>query len=362
MIEMTRVESLTQTVVAESEAGEPSHMIIAGPCSAETEEQVMDTAPQLADAGISYFRAGIWKPGTSPDSFEGVGHEALGWLKRVQQEVGLRTTVEVANARHVEAALEAGVDMLWIGARTTVNPFTVQEIADSLRGVKIPVMVKNPVNPDLELWKGAIVRIQRADVGQVMACHRGFNVYGKSLFRNEPLWEIPIELKRVMPEIPIICDPSHISGRRKYIPEIARKALNLGYDGLMIETHPNPDAAWSDAAQQLTPTAFKELLQHLQWRQHTTDNPSYKEQVSILRDAIDITDADLLQLLADRMELSKRIGALKQENNIAFYQHNRWNAIVEQAQQHAGKLQMDQEFVLKLFSLIHLESIDIQGE
>lgn len=362
MNEMTRVESLTQVSPMGAENGEQSHVIIAGPCSAETEAQVMDTARQLADAGISYFRAGVWKPRTSPDSFEGVGTEALAWLKRVQTEVGLRTAVEVANARHVEAVLEAGVDLLWIGARTTVNPFTVQEIADALRGVKVPVMVKNPVNPDLKLWKGGIERILRADVGQVMACHRGFDVYGKSLFRNEPLWEIPIELKRLLPEIPIICDPSHITGRRKYIPEIARKALNLGYEGLMIETHPNPDEAWSDAAQQLTPTAFKELLRHLQWRQHTTDNPSYKEQVAILRDAIDITDADLLQLIADRMELSKRIGSLKQENNIAFYQHNRWNAIVEQVQQHASKLNLDQEFIMKLFSLIHLESIDIQGE
>jgi chorismate mutase len=359
---MTRLESLTQPLHATPADGEAHHLIIAGPCSAETEEQVMETARQLADAGISFFRAGVWKPRTSPDSFEGVGQEALGWLKRVQQEVGLRTAVEVANARHVEAALEAGVDLLWIGARTTVNPFTVQEIADALRGVKIPVMVKNPVNPDLQLWQGGIQRILRANVGQVMACHRGFNVYGKSLFRNEPLWEIPIELKRLMPELPIICDPSHISGRRKYIPEIARKALNLGYEGLMIETHPDPDAAWSDAAQQLTPTAFKELMSHLQWRQHSTDNPSYKEQVAILRDAIDSTDGELLQLLADRMELSKRIGMLKQENNIAFYQHNRWNAIIEQVQQHAGKLSLNDEFVLKLFSLIHLESIDIQGE
>ena len=359
---MPQLDPLTQPLNLSPESGDAQHIIIAGPCSAETEEQVMDTARQLADAGISYFRAGIWKPRTSPDSFEGVGQDALSWLKRVQKETGLRTAVEVANARHVEAVLEAGVDLVWIGARTTVNPFTVQEIADALRGVQIPVMIKNPVNPDLQLWLGAIQRISRANVGPIMACHRGFNVYGKSLFRNEPLWEIPIELKRLMPEIPIICDPSHISGRRQYISEISRKALNLGYDGLMIETHPNPDAAWSDAAQQLTPTAFKELMSHLQWRQHSTDNPSYKEQVALLRDAIDSADAELLQLLADRMEMSKRIGMLKQENNIAFYQHNRWNAIIERVQDHAGKLQLNDEFVLKLFSLIHLESIDIQGE
>jgi chorismate mutase len=322
----------------------------------------METARQLADAGISYFRAGVWKPRTSPDSFEGVGSEALAWLGRVRREYGLKPAIEVANAKHVEAALAAGIDLLWIGARTTVNPFTVQEIADALRGVKVPVMVKNPVNPDLALWQGAIQRIQRANVGEVWACHRGFNVYGKQVFRNDPLWEIPIELKRSMPELPIICDPSHISGRRKYIPEIARKALNLGFEGLMIETHPQPDAAWSDAAQQLTPDAFKELLSHLKWRRHSTDNPSYKEQVSLLRNAIDEADVQLLQVLADRMELSKRIGMLKQENNIAFYQHNRWNNIIEQVQQNAGKLHLNDEFVLKLFSLIHLESIDIQGE
>jgi chorismate mutase len=349
-----------ETALVENDAVQ--QIIIAGPCSAETEEQVMDTARQLIDVGISYFRAGIWKPRTSPDSFEGMGEPALKWLQRVQQETGLKTAVEIANARHAEAALEHGVDLLWIGARTTVNPFTVQEIADALRGVQVPVMVKNPINPDLGLWKGAIQRILRAGTGQVMACHRGFNVYGKSLFRNEPLWEIPIELKREFPEIPLICDPSHISGRRKYIPEIARKALNLGYEGLMIETHPNPDAAWSDAAQQFTPADFKELLRHLQWRKQGTDNPSYKEQVSLLRDAIDEADSQLLQILADRMEFSKRIGLLKQENNIAFYQHNRWNGIIEHVRQHADKLQLNDEFVMKLFSLIHMESIDIQGE
>lgn len=359
---MQSVDNLTQVALAKTGDEGPQHIIIAGPCSAETEDQVMDTARQLANAGINYFRAGVWKPRTSPDSFEGVGEPALAWLKRVQVECGLKTAIEVANARHVEAALENGVDMLWLGARTTVNPFTVQEIADALKGVKIPVMVKNPVNPDLALWKGALERIMRADVGEVMACHRGFNVYGKNIFRNDPLWEIPIELKRAMPDLPLICDPSHISGRRKYIPEIAKKALNLGYEGLMIETHPNPDAAWSDAAQQFTPDAFKELLRHLQWRQHSTDNPSYKEQMGLLRDAIDDADNQLLQLIAERMEFSKRIGQLKQENNIAFYQHNRWNSIIEQVQQQADHLNLHDEFVLKLFSLIHLESIDIQGE
>ena len=322
----------------------------------------METARQLQDAGINYFRAGVWKPRTSPDSFEGVGPEALLWLKRVKLEYGLRCAVEVANARHVEEALRHDVDLLWIGARTSVNPFTVQEIADALRGVKKPVMVKNPVNPDLSLWKGAIQRILRANVGQVYACHRGFNVYGKSRYRNEPLWEIPIELKRQMPEIPLICDPSHITGKRDLIEGVARKALNLGYEGLIIETHPTPDAAWSDAEQQLTPSDFKSLLQRLRFRLPFTDNPGYLEQVAILRDSIDHLDSTLLELLSERMKLSRKIGEMKEENNVAFYQHNRWTAIIDHVKQNSGRLSLNEDFALKLFSLIHLESIDIQGE
>ncbi|MEM7038320.1 MAG: bifunctional 3-deoxy-7-phosphoheptulonate synthase/chorismate mutase type II [Bacteroidota bacterium] len=337
-------------------------MIVAGPCSAETEAQVMQTAELLRDAGITYFRAGIWKPRTSPDSFEGVGEEGLRWLQRVRRETGLRTAIEVANARHVELALKHDVDLLWIGARSSVNPFTVQEIADALRGVDRPVVVKNPINPDLGLWKGALERVLRADVREVMACHRGFNVYGKSVLRNAPLWEIPIELKRQYPELPIICDPSHIAGKRAYIEDIARKALDLGYEGLMIETHPNPDEAWSDAAQQFTPADFKALMARLQFRQHSTDNPTYREQVALLRDEIDALDQKLIELLAERMDMSRRIGSLKQENNIAFYQHNRWTNIIETARELADELALNEEFVLKLFSLIHLESIDIQGE
>lgn len=359
---MTRLDHLAQAKTVSNPEDDTAHIIIAGPCSAETEAQVMETARQLKDAGIHYFRAGIWKPRTSPDSFEGIGAQGLRWLQQVKQTYGLRTAVEVANARHVEEALKHDIDLLWIGARSSVNPFTVQEIADALRGVKKPVMVKNPVNPDLSLWKGALERVLRADVGQVYACHRGFNVYGKSRYRNEPLWEIPIELKRQYPELPLICDPSHITGKRELIEDVARKALNLGYEGLIIETHPTPDQAWSDAEQQLTPEAFKALIQQLQFRQHTTNNPSYQEQVAIFRDAIDDVDTRLMELLSERMELSKRIGALKEQNNVAFYQHNRWNAIIDHVKANSDKLHLNEEFVLKLFSLIHLESIDIQRE
>lgn len=359
---MPKQDYLTQTASSKPSTSESARIIIAGPCSAETEAQVMETARQLKDSGIHYFRAGIWKPRTSPDSFEGIGVQGLKWLQQVKQVYGLKSTIEVANARHVEEALQHGIDMLWIGARTSVNPFTVQEIADALRGVKVPVMVKNPVNPDLGLWKGALERIFRADTGQVYACHRGFDVYGKSRYRNEPLWEIPIELKRQYPDLPLICDPSHITGKRDLIADVARKALNLGYEGLIIETHPTPDQAWSDAEQQLTPAAFIQLLQQLRFRDHHTDNPGYQEQVAILRDAIDGLDTQLLDLLSDRMELSKRIGTMKEQNNIAFYQHNRWNAIIDQVKSNSGRLKLNEEFVLKLFSLIHLESIDIQGE
>ena len=359
---MTRLEQLTKANPRRQDENPEDHIIIAGPCSAETEEQVMETARQLRDAGITYFRAGIWKPRTSPDSFEGVGKEGLEWLRNMTAETGLRTAVEVANARHVEEALKADIDLLWIGARSTVNPFTVQEISDALKGVDKLVMVKNPINPDLGLWKGGLERVLRADVKGVVACHRGFNVYGKSVLRNAPLWEIPIELKREYPDLPLICDPSHIAGKRMYIEDIARKALDLGYEGLMIETHPNPDAAWSDPAQQFTPKDFKALMARLQFRRHTTDNPTYREQVALLRDAIDELDTKLIDLLGERMDMARRIGTLKQENNIAFYQHNRWSDIIEHVRKGSEELHLNEEFVLKLFSLIHLESIDMQGE
>lgn len=359
---MTRLELLARPSTKSQDKKSQGHIVIAGPCSAETESQVLETARQLKDAGISYFRAGIWKPRTSPDSFEGVGEAGLPWLQLVKQETGLRSAIEVANGRHVELALKHGVDLLWIGARSSVNPFTVQEIADALRGVPVPVMVKNPINPDLGLWKGAMERVLRADVKEVVACHRGFDVYGKSVYRNTPLWEIPIELKREFPELGIVCDPSHIAGRRDLIEPIARKALQLGYEGLMIETHPEPEAAWSDAQQQLTPSRLKEILAQLQFRSRHTDDESYKEQVAMLRGEIDEVDAALLETIAERMRLSRQIGDLKEANNIAFYQHNRWNEIIDMVKENSERQGLNPDFMLKLFSLIHLESIDIQGE
>ncbi len=357
-----RLEIYSKPATPPHQSDFEKRIIIAGPCSAETEEQVMETAKALQSADIQYFRAGIWKPRTSPDSFEGIGKRGLPWLQRVKKELGMRTAVEVANSRHVELALELDIDLLWIGARTTVNPFTVQEIADVLNGVQIPIMVKNPINPDLDLWKGAIERILRANVLRVIACHRGFDVYGKSTLRNAPLWEIPIELKREFPELPIICDPSHITGNRDLVKEIAQKAVNLGYEGLMIETHRDPDNAWSDAAQQLKPEDVVALLAHLRFRKRYSDDEQYKGKMSFLRDEIDDVDTQLVQLLARRRDISKEIGLMKEMKNIAYYQHNRWNDIVHQVKKEAERLQLNEEYILKLFSLIHLESINTQRE
>ncbi len=359
---MTRLEQLAQPQTIAPGEEEPSPILIAGPCSAETEAQVLETARQLSASGISYFRAGIWKPRTSPDSFEGVGEKGLPWLQQVKTQFGLNIAIEVANARHVEKALAHGVDLLWIGARTSVNPFTVQEIADALKGVPVPVMVKNPINPDLKLWKGALERILRADVQSVAACHRGFDVYGKSLYRNAPLWEIPIDLKRAFPELPIVCDPSHIGGRRDLIEDISRKALNLGYEGLMIETHPDPDNAWSDSAQQLVPSELLAMLNRLKFRKHQLDDKALLAKTGFLRDEIDDLDGRIQELIAQRMDLAREIGDLKRANNVAFYQHNRWNEIIERVKENSDRLHLNEEFMLKLFSLIHLESIDIQGE
>lgn len=359
---MTQFSTHTQPQETAEAEGMIRPMIIAGPCSAETEEQVMATARGLKDQEISYFRAGIWKPRTRPGSFAGVGEEGLAWLKRVKDELGMKVTTEVANAQHVESALKAGVDLLWIGARTTANPFTVQEIADALTGVEVPVMVKNPINPDLDLWVGAIERIMRAGVKDVVTCHRGFNVYGKSKFRNQPLWEIPIEMRRRMPDLPMICDPSHICGTRDLLADISQKALDLGYEGLMIETHPDPDKAWSDAKQQITPNTLLELITNLRFKQHSTTNTEYLSRILHLRDEIDEADIRLLALLADRMEVSRQIGELKEENNLPFYAYDRWSEIIRNVSENAEVLGMSKEFVLKLFSLIHLESIDIQGE
>jgi len=331
--------------------------LIAGPCSAETEEQVLATAYGLAGTGIDLFRAGVWKPRTRPGAFEGTGAQALPWLRRVKQETGLRTAIEVANGNQVYEALKHGVDVLWVGARSTVNPFSVQETADALRGVDVPVLVKNPVNPDLDLWIGAIERIRNAGVTQTGAVHRGFSAYAKSKFRNAPYWEIPIELRRRMPDLPLICDNSHICGNREDLLEVAQQSLDLNYDGLMTEVHPSPDAAWSDAKQQITPFLYKELVNSLIVRRETTDNAEFLENIENLRHKIDEIDLELLNLLARRMRVAEDIGRYKQRNNISILQTTRWNEILEKGFAQGRARGLNDEFIEKFLSAIHQESI-----
>ncbi|MEL7222399.1 MAG: bifunctional 3-deoxy-7-phosphoheptulonate synthase/chorismate mutase type II, partial [Bacteroidota bacterium] len=299
--------------------------VIAGPCSAETEGQVMATARALAEQNIDLYRAGIWKPRTKPGSFEGVGKEGLTWLKRVKEETGLKVTTEVAKASHVYEALKYGVDVLWLGARTTVNPFSVQEVADAIDGMDIPVLIKNPINPDLKLWEGAIERIYRAGVRKIGVIHRGFSFHGETKYRNIPRWQIAIELKRKYPDLMMICDNSHICGRRDLLQDVAQEAMNLNYDGIMTEVHPRPDEAWSDAKQQITPAVFKELVDSLVLRQESTDNMEYLANIDDLRQQIDNIDNDLIQMIGQRMKVAEQIGEYKKRNNIAILQTNRWN-------------------------------------
>ena len=331
--------------------------LIAGPCSAETEEQVLATAQGLAGLGIDLFRAGVWKPRTRPGAFEGNGAVALPWLRRVKQETGLRVTIEVANGNQVYEALKHGVDVLWVGARSTVNPFSVQEIADALKGVDVPVLVKNPVNPDLDLWIGAIERIRNAGVTQIGAIHRGFSAYAKSKFRNAPYWEIPIELRRRMPDLPLICDNSHICGNREDLLEVAQQALDLSYDGLMTEVHPAPDEAWSDAKQQITPFIYGELIKSLVVRRETTDNAEFLENIENLRHKIDEIDLELLNLLSRRMRVAEDIGRYKQRNNISILQTSRWNEILEKGFTQGRLRGLNDEFIEKFLSAVHHESI-----
>ena len=331
--------------------------LIAGPCSAETEEQVLATAQGLAGLGIDLFRAGVWKPRTRPGAFEGNGAVALPWLRRVKQETGLRVTIEVANGNQVYEALKHGVDVLWVGARSTVNPFSVQEIADALKGVDVPVLVKNPVNPDLDLWIGAIERIRNAGVTQIGAIHRGFSAYAKSKFRNAPYWEIPIELRRRMPDLPLICDNSHICGNREDLLEVAQQALDLSYDGLMTEVHPTPDEAWSDAKQQITPFIYGELVKSLVMRRETTDNAEFLENIENLRHKIDEIDLELLNLLSRRMRVAEDIGRYKQRNNISILQTTRWNEILEKGFTQGRLRGLNDEFIEKFLSAVHHESI-----
>lgn len=337
--------------------------LIAGPCSAETEEQLVATAHLLAKTGrVSVLRAGIWKPRTRPGEFEGIGSIGLEWLKRAKAETGLPTAVEVATAKHVEEAIAAGVDILWVGARSTANPFTVQEIADALKGHDIPVIVKNPVNPDLSLWIGALERINNAGITKLAAIHRGFSSYEKSAFRNEPMWDLAINLKTHAPELPIICDPSHICGNRELIPYIAQKALDLDMQGLIIESHIDPSVAWTDAKQQLTPAALDELMGRLEIRKPGAGTPEVKDKLTELRNQIDKIDDLLIQKVAERMQIVEKIGNYKKDNNITILQVNRWDEILNKRTTYGEALKLSKEFTEKFLELIHNESIRKQTE
>jgi chorismate mutase len=333
-------------------------LIIAGPCSAETEEQVMETARRLASGGVKIFRAGIWKPRTKPGGFEGIGVKGLNWLKRVHKELGMYTAIEVATANHVREALAHDIDILWIGARTTANPFAVQEIADALEGIDIPVFIKNPVNPELDLWIGAIERIHNAGIRRIAAIHRGFSTYDKKIYRNSPQWHIPIELHRQIPNLPIICDPSHIGGKRELIAPLCQQAMDLHFDGLMIEAHCNPDKAWSDAAQQLTPEVLDLILTTLVIRDLTQTT----ENLTALRRQIDELDNSLLELLARRMRVSEEIGTYKKEHNMPILQEQRYEEILKKSISQAIKMGMDGEFMKTVLIAIHEESIRHQQE
>lgn len=333
---------------------------IAGPCSAETEAQVLETARDLADAGIDLFRAGVWKPRTRPGDFEGNGTQALPWLRRVKEETGLKVCTEVANAHHVHEALKYGVDVLWIGARSTTNPFSVQEIADALQGANVPVLVKNPINPDLKLWMGAIERIQRAGIKQLGVIHRGFSTGGTDKYRNQPRWQLAIELRRQFPDMAFICDSSHICGSRELLYDVSQKALDLSYDGIMLEVHPNPNEAWSDPAQQLTPVAYKEMKSKLKYRQSTTDDADFLDSLEALRGQIDEIDDEILALLEARMKLSDGIGMFKKRNNIAILQTTRWGEILETGIAKGKRKGLSEELISGVLKAVHQESINRQ--
>ncbi len=342
-------------------AWEKRPLIISGPCSAETEEQVLETAERLAATGaVDMLRAGIWKPRTKPGMFEGIGTKGLPWLQQAKKRTGLPVTVEVATARQVQDALTFDVDVLWIGARTTVNPFSVQEVADALRGVDIPVLIKNPINPDLELWSGAMERIARVGIRQIGLIHRGFHTYGNTEFRNAPMWHLAIEMKRRNPEIMMINDPSHICGRRDILLEVAQKAIDLDFDGLMIESHIDPDHAWSDAKQQVTPEQLKELLDSITWRKEDVNSAAYHAALEKLRHQINHLDDELMQILGQRMKLAEQIGQYKKTNNITILQTGRWNEILERAFRKGDKLGLSQEFITRYFDAVHMESINHQ--
>ncbi|MDR2911272.1 MAG: chorismate mutase [Bacteroidales bacterium] len=338
-------------------------LLVSGPCSLESEKQTIETARLLAkDKRVFVFRGGIWKPRTRPGSFEGVGSIGLEWLKRVREETGLLVGTEVANAQHTEEALKAGLDVLWIGARSTTSPFVVQEIADAVKGAKAVIMVKNPVNPDVQLWLGAIERIHQAGIHNIVAIHRGFTPFQETKYRNYPNWRTYIELKRLMPNLPIICDPSHMAGKREYLYEISQKAFDMGMDGLMIESHCDPKCALSDAEQQVTPADLAKLLDRLIIKNENANNPDFENKLDVLRNRIDSIDTELLEIMASRIDIVKQIGKYKSENNVTALQINRWAQLMDSRVNLGKKLNINETFVKILFQLIHEDSVRMQTE
>jgi chorismate mutase len=338
-------------------------ILISGPCSAETEKQLIDTAVELKKTGVvDYLRAGIWKPRTNPGGYEGAGIKGLSWLLNAKKETGFKTATEVATGKHVEDSLNFEVDLLWIGARTSVNPFSVQHVADALKGTDSIVYIKNPVNPDIKLWIGALERIQKAGITNVGLIHRGFSSYGNTEFRNAPIWQIPIEMKRLFPEIPLICDPSHITGNRSRIFEISQKSIDLDYDGLMIESHISPDDAWTDKAQQITPEILKSGYESLIVKNKSIDLPEYQVQIDELRQQINFYDDELLSLIRSRMNIAEKIGRLKKQNQVTVLQNNRWNEILLKTIDKGVKLNLSEDFVRSVMELLHVESIRLQNE
>lgn len=334
--------------------------IIAGPCSAETEEQLLETTQRIQSAGINIIRAGIWKPRTRPNNFEGIGEEALGWIQNVKKETGVKFAIEVATPKHVYEAIKYNVDILWIGARSTTNPFTVQEIAEALRGSDLPVLIKNPINPDLALWLGAIERISNVGITKIGAIHRGFSSFKQSKFRNLPMWQIALELKRQLNTIPLFCDPSHISGNRDYIFEVSQNAMDLDYDGLIIETHRDPENAWSDAAQQVTPEVLGAMIKNLEFRNPTSKDRDFISVLTELRERIDQIDKEIFEVMAQRMDIVEQMGHYKKKNNVTVFQKNRWQQISKTRSEWAKSLGLNEEFMWDLFKLIHGASIKRQ--
>lgn len=340
----------------------PRPCVIAGPCSAESEEQVMETAKELRARGINVFRAGIWKPRTHPGSFEGIGTEGLKWMQKAKKEYGLKICTEVASEKHVYECIKHGIDMVWIGARTTTNPFLVQEIAEALRDTDIPVLVKNPANPDIDLWIGALERLNREGVKKLGIIHRGFSSFDEKKYRNSPHWEVAVELKSRYPELPFFCDPSHMAGCKEYIPELSQQSMNIGFDGLMVESHCNPSCALSDAKQQYTPAELLQMLESLTVRDNDTDDEKYRENIEQLRARIDSIDEELIRTLSARMLISRKIGQIKKESNVAIVQTNRWDAILEKVLTSAEIFGLDKDFVATVFNAIHDASVQEQNK